>query len=56
MASKTNICKVADPEFDGIGRSMKILLIKDHLCSSINDFREKMRAITNPQFSSRPCI
>ena len=29
---------------------MKILCIKDHVCSSINDFRERIRAITNPSF------
>ena len=27
---------------------MKILCIKDHVRSSINDFRERIRAITNP--------
>ena len=27
---------------------MKILCIKDHVRSSINNFRERIRAITNP--------
>ena len=30
---------------------MKILCIKDHVCSSINDFRERNRATTNPSFA-----
>ena len=30
---------------------MKILRAKDHVRSSINDFRERNRAITNPSFS-----
>ena len=30
---------------------MKILCIKDHVRSSINDFREGNRAITNPSFA-----
>ena len=46
---------------------MEILCIKDHVCSSKNDFRERNRAITNPrpfelkkkeeeeQFSENPC-
>ena len=32
---------------------MKILCIKDHVRSCINDFRERIRAIT-PQFRGRP--
>ena len=28
---------------------MKILCIKDHVRSCINDFRERIRAITNPR-------
>ena len=32
---------------------MKILCIKDHVCSSINDFHQRIRAITNPQFCDR---
>ena len=28
---------------------MKILCIKDHVRSSINDFHERNRAITNPE-------
>ena len=48
MASKTNTCKVADPEFDGLDEGMKILCIKDHI---INDFRERIRAIKNPSFA-----
>ena len=47
MASKTNTCKFADLEFDGFE---KILCIKDHVHSSINNFRERIRAITNPSF------
>ena len=30
---------------------MKILCIKDHVRFSINDFRERNRAITNPSFA-----
>ena len=30
---------------------MKIFLIKDHVHSSINDFRERIRVITNPSFA-----
>ena len=30
---------------------MKILCIKDHVRSSINDFRERNRVITNPSFA-----
>ena len=30
---------------------MKILFIKDHVRSSINDFRERIRVITNPSFA-----
>ena len=30
---------------------MKILGINDHVRSSINDFRERIRAITNPSFA-----
>ena len=33
------------------GEGMKILYIKDHVRSSINDFRERNRAITNPSFA-----
>ena len=29
---------------------MKILCIKDHVCSSINDIHERIRAITNASF------
>ena len=51
MASKNNTCKVADLEFDSIGREgMKILCIKGHVRSSINDFSERIRAITNTNF------
>ena len=50
MASKTNTCKVADLELTALGEGMKILCIKDYVCSSINDFRERIRAITNPSF------
>ena len=32
---------------------MKILCIKDHVCSSIEDFRERNRAITNPTFDEQ---
>ena len=34
---------------------MKILCIKDHVCSSINDFRVRIREITNLQLRGR-CI
>ena len=34
-----------------LGEGMKILCIKDHVRSSINDFRERIRAITNPSFA-----
>ena len=49
MASKTNPCKVADLSLTAfkLGEGMKILCIKDHVRSSINDFRERIRAITN---------
>ena len=30
---------------------MKILCMKDHVRSRINDFRERNRAITNPSFA-----
>ena len=30
-----------------LGEAMMILYIKDHVCSGINDFRERIRAITN---------
>ena len=30
---------------------MKILCIKDHVRSCINDFRERIRAITHPSFA-----
>ena len=51
MASKTNASKLADLEFHfgSLGECMKILFIKDR--SSINDFRERNRAITNPSFA-----
>ena len=51
MTSKTNTCKVADLEFDSIGRRYEDLCIKDPVCSSINDFRERIRAITNASFA-----
>ena len=51
MASKTNTCKVADLEFDGFVRRYVDFAIKDHVRSSINDFRERIRAITNPSFA-----
>ena len=54
MASKANTCKVADQEFVGLGEGMKILCIKDHVCSSINDFRERIRAIPDPSFAVGP--
>ena len=34
-----------------LGEGMKILCIKDHVHSCINDFRERIRAITNPSFA-----
>ena len=52
MASKTKASKLADLEFDGFGgEGMKILCIKDHVRSSINGFRERNKAITNPSFA-----
>ena len=51
MASKTNTCKVADLEFDGIGRRYEDLHIKDHVRSGINDSCERIRAITNASFT-----
>ena len=34
-----------------LGEDMKILCIKDHVHSSIYDFCERIRAITNPSFA-----
>ena len=34
-----------------LAEGMKILCIKGHVHSSINDFRERIRAITNPSFA-----
>ena len=34
-----------------LGEGIKILCIKDHVRSSINDFRVRNRAITNPSFA-----
>ena len=48
LAFKTNTCKIADMEFDGMREGMKILLFKD---SSINGFCERIRAITNASFT-----
>ena len=36
-----------------LGVGMQILLIKDHIRSSINDFCERIRTITNPSFVVR---
>ena len=46
VVSKTNTYKVADLLREG----MKILCIKDHVRSSINDSLERIRAITNTSF------
>ena len=43
--------QVADLDFDGIGEGTKILCIKDHVRSSINDFCERIRVITNASFT-----
>ena len=51
MAAKTNTCKVADLELTALGEGMKILCIKDHVRSSINYIRERIRVITNPSFA-----
>ena len=37
--------------FTALGEGMKILCIKDHVCSSINDFRERNRVISNLSFA-----
>ena len=34
-----------------LGEGMNIFCIKDHVRSSINDFRERIRAITNTSFA-----
>ena len=34
-----------------LGEGMKILFVKDHVRSIINDFCERIRAITNPSFA-----
>ena len=51
QSSVRRTCKVTDLEFDGLGEGMKILCIKDYVRSSINDFRERIRAITNTSFA-----
>ena len=52
MASNTNTCKIAAFVLMAFGEGI-ILLIKDHVHSSINDFREKIREITNPSYAVR---
>ena len=52
MASKTNTCvRLHTWSLTALGEGMKILCIKDHVRSCINDFRERIRAITNPSFA-----
>ena len=34
-----------------LGEGMKILCIKDHVRSSVNNFRERIRVITNSGFA-----
>ena len=49
MASKTNTCKVADPEFDSFWRKYKDFV--HQVRSSVNDSHERIRTIINPSFA-----
>ena len=51
MASKKlTFVRLQTSTLTAFGEGIKILCIKDHVRSSINDSRERMRAITNTSF------
>ena len=47
---KLTLVRLQTWSLTALGEGMKILCIKDHVRSSINDFRERIRAINNPSF------
>ena len=47
---KLTLVRLQTWSLTALGEGMKILCIKDHIHSCINDFRERIRAITNPCF------
>ena len=51
MASKLTLVRLQTWSLTALEEGMKILCIKDHVRSCINDFRERIRAITNPSFA-----
>ena len=48
---KLTLVRLQTWSLTALGEGMKILCIKDHVHSSINDFHERIRAITNPSFA-----
>ena len=48
---KLTLLRLQTWSLTALGEGMKILCIKDHVRSSIIDFRERIRAITNPSFA-----
>ena len=51
MASKTNTCKVADLEFESIGRRYEDFVHQGSRTLQYNDPHERIRAITNANFA-----
>ena len=51
MASKLTLVRLQTWSLTALREGMQILCIKDHVRSCINDFRERIRAITNPSFA-----
>ena len=48
---KLTLLRLQTCSLTALGEGMKILCIKDHVRSSINDFCERIRAIPNPSFT-----
>ena len=49
---KLTLVRLQTWSLTALREGMKILCIKDHVRFSINDFREGIRAITNPSFAA----